>query len=336
MKRALSLLSLVVMSSLGCQAPADDDAVDSESAVREGDYAFGFTDGREDLERLDTMGVPLLGTILANKDRSLKGERLMQLASGRTTPDPDESAFEAFIRGARSRVAQEIVTPYRASAPYVGTPYLLALFDANFMKLHARWRDSLIASGYPVCSKDLGIATPVAPCTVQEAIDEDGRELGKVAQILVPDWLTVDVTVAPRFPNGRTPDDPVGDTILALGFLKMGAPCPDGKPCNARTFANLKHADGSIGTNPPKNDRNTYRAFPYLATPWFYWNDGDRPYVRDEQLRADDCDAEGSEAGRCPYWPKGERKRTPGPPGTRYAAPSPSDPVALTPAPRQR
>lgn len=336
MKRAVvTLMAVVCAAVVGCNTSTDDEALSDESQLKEGDYEFAFEDGKEDLERLDTMGVPLLGTILANKDRNLKGERLTALASGQSSGDEDD--IQSLLDGIRKKVAEHVVTPYRASAPYVGTGYLIALFDANFMKLHRHWRDSLVAAEYPPCSLDLGLINPVAPCTVQDAIDDDGSPLGKVAQILVPDWLTVNVTKTARFPNGRTPEDPVGDIILALGFLKMGATCPDGKPCNARTFANLKHADGSVGTNPPKNDRQTFKTFPYLATPWFYWKDGDGAYERgSETLDPDACTEQNSAAGHCPYWPKGDRRKTPGPPGTKYAAPNADDEVSFTPRPVQR
>ena len=74
-----------------------------------------------------------------------------------------------------------------------------------------------------------------------------------VAQAVVPDTLTIDLTAPSGFPNGRRLPDPVIDVTLAVIFLDLTQNAPD-------TLAKLP-------LNPPANDVAFRSAFPYLATP---------------------------------------------------------------------
>lgn len=74
-----------------------------------------------------------------------------------------------------------------------------------------------------------------------------------VAQAVVPDTLTIDLTKASGFPNGRKLADPVIDVTLAVIFLDLTKHSP-------LTLANLP-------LNPPANDVAFRSTFPYLAAP---------------------------------------------------------------------
>jgi hypothetical protein len=124
------------------------------------------------------------------------------------------------------------------------------------------------------------------PCTLQklrfaEDLNKDGP---KVIDSVLPDYITLDFNEPNRFPNGRTPWEPISDKVFALGFLKMGGDCSgaerlpgiteeqkrklprkDGKVvCTVETFADA-------GLQVTKNDRPFFEnQFPYFAKPWFY------------------------------------------------------------------
>lgn len=74
-----------------------------------------------------------------------------------------------------------------------------------------------------------------------------------VAQAVVPDTLTIDLSKASGFPNGRKLPDPVIDVTLAVIFLDLTRHAPD-------VLAKLP-------LNPPANDAAFRATFPYLAPP---------------------------------------------------------------------
>lgn len=74
-----------------------------------------------------------------------------------------------------------------------------------------------------------------------------------VAQAVVPDTLTLDLSAASGFPNGRKLADPVIDVTLAVIFLDLSVNGPG-------TLAGLP-------LNPPANDVAFRDTFPYLAAP---------------------------------------------------------------------
>ena len=72
-----------------------------------------------------------------------------------------------------------------------------------------------------------------------------------VAQAVIPDTLTLDLSAASGFPNGRKLADPVIDVTLAVIFLDLSVNGPG-------TLAGLP-------LNPPANDVAFQDTFPYLA-----------------------------------------------------------------------
>lgn len=74
-----------------------------------------------------------------------------------------------------------------------------------------------------------------------------------VAGLVVPDTITVDLSKASGFPNGRRLQDPVVDVTLAALFLDLDVHSP-------LAFFN-------IALNPTANDRPFRTEFPYLAPP---------------------------------------------------------------------
>ncbi len=74
-----------------------------------------------------------------------------------------------------------------------------------------------------------------------------------VAKAVVPDTLTLNLSAASGFPNGRRLADPVIDVTLAVIFLDLTRHSP----------ALL----AGVPVNPPANDRPFRTAFPYLAMP---------------------------------------------------------------------
>lgn len=73
-----------------------------------------------------------------------------------------------------------------------------------------------------------------------------------VADLVVPDTLTLNLAAASGFPNGRQLPDPVIDVTLAVIFLDLSVHSPT-------TLA-------SVPVNPPGNDVQFQPAFPYLAS----------------------------------------------------------------------
>ena len=91
---------------------------------------------------------------------------------------------------------------------------------------------------------------------VSQCLNQEIPGLGiTVAQAAIPDVLTIDPAVAPGFPDGPTPPDPVVDVVLAVLLLDLSAPNQ-----GPGTFA-------SIPVNPGSNDRLFPGNFPFLAGP---------------------------------------------------------------------
>lgn len=101
-------------------------------------------------------------------------------------------------------------------------------------------------------------STPTPPTTasfdVSRCLNQSIPGTGfTVAQAVVPDTLTIDLSKASGFPNGRRLADPVIDVTLAVIFLDLTRHAPD-------ILAKLP-------LNPPANDVSFPVAFPYLAPP---------------------------------------------------------------------
>ncbi len=89
---------------------------------------------------------------------------------------------------------------------------------------------------------------------VQRCLDQMIPGTGvTVAQAVVPDTLTLNLSAASGFPNGRRLPDPVIDVTLAVILLDLTVHSP-------ATLAGLP-------LNPPANDQPFRSTFPYLAAP---------------------------------------------------------------------
>lgn len=88
----------------------------------------------------------------------------------------------------------------------------------------------------------------VLPCFLQDT----GVGLN-VAQLVIPDVLTIDFSLPSNFPNGRALPDPVIDRILAALFLDL-------RVHSINTLVN-------VPVNPASNDRPFLNVFPYFAPP---------------------------------------------------------------------
>lgn len=89
---------------------------------------------------------------------------------------------------------------------------------------------------------------------VQACLDQTIPGTGvTVAQAVVPDTLTLDLSGTSGFPNGRKLADPVIDVTLAVIFLDLSVNGPG--------------ALAGLPLNPPANDVPFRDTFPYLAPP---------------------------------------------------------------------
>lgn len=216
------------------------------------EYIFIDGDPVADYTRIDAMGVALTSTALTNR------ENAYQLA----TP---------YILGEEIRSKSDLIKFWNIQPDYL-------LMFARYLESMHNWAHSdkaLEANGFEVCtlgsaeSMDAG-AVPsgfvnlaealgrMARCVLQETSEGGPR----VIDIVVNDWITIDVNKSAGFPNGRLLSEQINDIIFAMGFLKMGGSCPGG-PCTLHSLANW-------GLNQQGNDPEAVmpEGFPWLALPW--------------------------------------------------------------------
>jgi hypothetical protein len=257
-------LLVAFVLAAGCSHTAST-GTSNDQAVTESasDYDFQLPGPGDQLERIDAMGVALLSTVLMNRDR---------------TPSGADNHSQ-----------------YQKDTPDVqNNPTTLVSFITFLHRLHAVWRDNLAETGFEPCSQaDLtGLVVLATPCTLQKLrFDEDPSEEGpRVIDAVLPDYISLDFDQPLRFPNGRTPWEPISDKIFALGFLKMGGDCSgldklrspglsvttggpvprddQGRPiCTIESFANLPL---QVAENDRPYSDQDKATFPYLARPWFY------------------------------------------------------------------
>lgn len=274
---ATAFVSAALVATAACSQNVEDDTQSQEGNQTDSasDYDFQIPARDAKMVRVDAMGVALLSTVLMNRDRTPSGE--------------------------------DNKNQYQIDTPDVqNNPKTLIGFVHFLRALHTYWHDSLKDLGFEPCSKIVAGVTFATPCTLQNLrFDEDPNKQGpRVIDAVLPDYITLDFDEPNRFPNGRTPWEPISDKIFALGFLKMGGDCSGldtqpgvsaetkrrvprdarGRPiCTIETLAN-------IPLQAPENDRPFFKdQFPYLAKPWFY----------------------GPQSEGTPYfWPKSDRMET--------------------------
>ena len=239
------------------------------SASERDNYAFELPGAGDQMERVDAMGVSLTSTTLMNRDRTRSGG--------------------------------DNQNQYQIDSPDVqNRPSTLLTFVHFLRALHKYWHDDLERQGFEPCSSEVAGVIISTPCTLQKLRFDDSSEEGpRVIDTVLPDYVTLDQNAPLRFPNGRTPWEPISDKVFALGFLKMGGECPgldmlpevtpetrarvprnaDGVPiCTVETFADIPLQVG-------ENDRPFNDEFPYLAGPWFYEVGGPGSYYWPESAR---------------------------------------------------
>jgi hypothetical protein len=266
MNRTPSVRGIAAAAMMAFAAGCASDGIKSDSANETESrdlYDFQLPSSGDTMVRVDAMGVALTSTVLMNRDR--------------TTSGGDNK------------------NQYQAGSPDVqNNPKTLLSFVHFLRSLHKYWHDDLERQGFEPCSKEVLGKIVASPCTMQRLrFDEDPELEGpRVADTVLPDYIHLDFDEPLRFPNGRTPWEPISDKVFALGFLKMGGRCPgldqleevseetrarvprddDGVPiCTVETFAN-------VPLQVATNDRPFFDGFPYLARPWFYPEADDDPY----------------------------------------------------------
>jgi hypothetical protein len=258
------LFLFVALAVPGCSSAAEDaESVEHAQNESRDAYDFQLPGSNAEMVRVDAMGVALLSTVLMNRDRTASGG--------------------------------DNHNRYQNDTPDVqNDPRTLLTFVHFLRTLHGYWREQLEDGGFEPCSKRLLGIVSASPCTLAKLRHDDGKEGPRVVDAVLPDYVTLDFDQPNRFPNGRTPWEPVSDKVFALGFLKMGGKCAgieriagvseetkrrlprdrDGVPlCTVETFAD-------IGLQVKENDRAfSHDTFPYLARPWFYPEpSGDAPF----------------------------------------------------------
>jgi hypothetical protein len=270
MKTKHKILGAALLGLLACDSPGTQDGNANEVNY---EYEFDLPAAGDEMVRVDAMGISLLSTVLMNRDRR-----------------PD---------GADNKNQYQIDTP-----DVQNNPRTLLGFVHFLRALHKYWHDDLERLGFEPCSKKVAGVIVATPCTLQKLrFDESSAEGPRVIDAVLPDFLELDLDQPLRFPNGRTPSEPISDKVFALGFLKMGGKCPglDQLPevSNETKQRVPRDADGvpictietlsDIPLQVSRNDRAFRSRFPYLAEPWFYPVDDGDNY----------------------FWPRGERLETP-------------------------
>ena len=137
-----------------------------------------------------------------------------------------------------------------------------AEFITSLTAIHAALDDDLTNAGLTPCSMVL-VVNGLPECIGQEVAPGV-----LVADLVLPDTLTIDTAAPAGFPNGRKLSDPVIDITLAVVLLKLDSAtgCAGG-PCTPGTLVGLA---GGMGLNPVKNDVADgvfLDEFPYLHPP---------------------------------------------------------------------
>jgi hypothetical protein len=114
----------------------------------------------------------------------------------------------------------------------------------NLTSLHEALDDDLQDAGLTPCGE---------PGDASGCVQQEVASGVTVADLVVPDTITIDTTAEAGFPNGRMLPEPVMDVTLAVVLLDLNEHTPT-------TLAELP-------LNPTENDVSFPGSFPYLAEP---------------------------------------------------------------------
>lgn len=147
----------------------------------------------------------------------------------------------------------------------------------ELLKGLTRWNDVVDDDfahwGFEACARELPFSNPFSDmdrnltnalsCVLQAVEPFNWR----VADIVFPDKLTLDLRFEPGFPNGRILDENITDLFFAIAFIKQDLRSPlgvfhsrgecDGKRCDRFVLADLPMN--------PSNDVPFRSAFPYMG-----------------------------------------------------------------------
>jgi hypothetical protein len=107
-----------------------------------------------------------------------------------------------------------------------------------------------------------GLATCGVVGTTEENTGIGACLLQALANPVIPDVLRLDTRQPSDYPNGRKPDDPVVDVLLAIALLDLGGDGNGpgtclGSPCTRKSIAN-------VPLNVARSDPPSLPGFPYL------------------------------------------------------------------------
>ena len=168
--------------------------------------------------------------------------------SGGDGPDPppdDEFTFRTDLPGEYEQVDR------------IGMP----LIGSAFITSHDEYNE---ADPLTDVSGEFQLELQTNITALQDAVEDDlidagfapadtNRALQQAGALIMPDTLKIDIDDAAFFPNGRVPDDPAADLLLALLLLNLTVE-------DIEDFAD-------IPLNPPFNDADFSPVFPHLADP---------------------------------------------------------------------
>ena len=201
----------------GADGTDGTDGVDGQMGLP-GQNLTGFvfrTDAPSAYTRVDRMGMPAVSTAL--------------IVDKNTYNDADPN--------------DDVVMTSSVSLPQ----FVESDMAGQLASLHEALRDDLANASLTRCSTSTGAAINVLPCITQEVAAGV-----PVADLIVPDTLTVDPLAPAGFPNGRMLPDPVMNVTLSIILLDLEV-----------------HGPGTLVEllNPPENDVPFLDAFPYLGFP---------------------------------------------------------------------
>jgi len=223
-------------SGMDTSTPPTDSGMDStvaDSGTDGGMTGFSFrSDMPSAYTRVDRMGMPAVATAL--------------IPSGKKDEYNSVDPSDDFATSAGATCAD--LVSCRWAGDYVASISAIhGLTNAGGMTLN----EQLTGLGLTPC-------TDGGACATQFISGTSGPV---VANLVIPDVLTIDTTATAGFPNGRKLSDPAMDVTLAVLLLDLSVHNPG-------TFTDLD-GDGTPGPslNPLANDVAFGTTFPYVADP---------------------------------------------------------------------